>query len=283
MRSRPKRELYDDGAFLGRLGKSFQYFQWPLSIFEESVELRKDSFPLDQKTKQTQYPIRVLRYWWVICAINEEIEKLKTSYIIADIGCDRAILKRLLPPLDDGHILGMDLRRSLEINREDLKLARYDDVLACNLNEAIPLSDSSVDILINLHVLEHLNKPEATIKEFSRVLRPGGLMLLGFPILPEGFARIREKQFAKQFKAGTRVLGQHQHAFWTERVRRMVDAAGLNIEFMLGTYFFRKRGAFWENSALWMRINQLWGTLLPSLGHELCLKLRKPATVSVKR
>ena len=274
-------------SFLGRnsnaksslfktLGKHPQYFQWPLSLFEESVELRKDSFPLDQKTKNTKYPIRVLRYWWVICAINDEIKKLKSSYVIADIGCDRAILKRLLPTPDGGYIVGMDLKRSLEINREDLKLAQYDDLIACNLNEGIPLPDSSVNILVNLHVMEHLNKPEFTIREFSRVLRPGGLMLIGFPVLPKAFARIRERQFAQQFKSGTRVLGQHQHAFWRDRVRRFVHAAGLNIEFMLGTYFMRKRGAFWENSALWMRANQLWGTLFPALSHELCLKLRKP-------
>lgn len=276
MPSRPKRDVLKNSVLSRRLGNRLQYFRWPLSLFEESVELRKDSFPLDQKTKNTKYPIRVLRYWWVINAVNEEIEKLKSSYIVADIGCDRAILKRLLPPLDGGYVIGMDLGGNIEFNREDLKLARYDDLLACNLNEGIPLSDSSVDILVNLHVMEHLNQPESTIKEFSRVIRPGGLMLLGFPILPERFARIRERQFAKQFKAGTRVLGQHQHAFWPERVRRIVAAAGLEIEFMLGTYFIRKRGAFWENSALWVRVNQLWGTLFPSLGHELCLKLRKP-------
>jgi SAM-dependent methyltransferase len=256
--------------------KRLQYFQWPLSLFEESVELRKESFPLDKKTKNTKYPIRVLRYWWVISAINDELKKLKSPYVIADIGCDRAILKRLLSKPEDGYMIGMDLKRSLDINREDLKLARYDDLIGCNLNEGIPLSDSSVDILINLHVMEHLIKPEFTIQEFSRVLRPGGLMLIGFPVLPKTFARIRERQFAKQFKAGTRVLGQHQHAFWPDRVRQFVKAAGLDIEFMLGTYFMRKRGAFWENSALWMRANQLWGTLFPSLSHELCLKLRKP-------
>ena len=202
---------------------------------------------------------------------------MKSSFVIADIGCDRAIFKRLLPTPGGGYFVGMDLKRSLEINKEDLKLAQYDDLIACNLNEGIPLPDSSVNILVNLHVMEHLIRPESTIKEFSRVLRPGGLMLLGFPVLPKHFARIREKQFAKQFKAGTRVLGQHQHAFCLDRVRRFVDAAGLNIEFMLGTYFIRKRGAFWENSALWMRANQLWGTLFPALSHELCLKLRKPS------
>jgi hypothetical protein len=131
-----------------KLDRRPQYFKWPLSLFEESVELRKKSFPLDEKTKNTKYPIRVLRYWWVICAINDELKKLKSPFAIADIGCDRAILKRLLSKPEGGYMIGMDLKRSLDINREDLKLAQYDDLIGCNLNEGIPLADSSVDILM---------------------------------------------------------------------------------------------------------------------------------------
>jgi len=94
--------------------------------------------------------------------------------------------------------------------------------------------------------------------------------------LPKLLAQIREKQFKAEFSKGTRRLGQHQHAFWPSRATKMLEDAGLDIEFMLGTYFIRKRGAFWENSALWMRANQLWGTFFPSLSQELCIKARKP-------
>lgn len=253
----------------------FQYFRWPLTLFEESQELRKESFPLDTKTKATKYPIRALRYWWVLSAINDEMKSLDHPPVIADIGCDRAIFKRLLPKEGIDQVIGMDLEEKLVENKDDLELAGYDELKACNLDEGIPLPDASVDIVINLHVMEHLPRPEFAIKELARVLRPGGLMLLGFPVLPKQFAHIREKQFASQFKKGTRVLGQHQHAFWPSRARKLVEDAGLKVEFMLGTYLLRKRGAFWENSATWMRINQLWGSLFPSLSQELCLKLRK--------
>jgi SAM-dependent methyltransferase len=253
----------------------FQYFKWPLTLFEESIELRKESFPLDSKTKKTKYPIRALRYWWVLSAIYDEVKKIK-SPVIADIGCDRAILKRLMKPIHDAKVIGMDLAGSLEFNKNDLKLANYDELKPCDLDVEVPMPDSSVDILINLHVMEHLPRPEFAITEFFRILRPGGLLLLGFPVLPKYFAKIREKQFASQFAKGTRILGQHQHAFWPRRVRHLLEDAGFNIEFMLGTYFIRKRGGFWENSAFWMRINQLWGTLFPSLSHELCIKARKP-------
>lgn len=258
-----------------RCGNRFQYFKWPLTIFEESLELRRESFPLDSKTKNTKYPIRALRYWWVLSAIDDELKNIN-SPVIADIGCDRAIFKRLLKPIPGANVIGMDLAENLEINKNDLKLANYDELVPCNLDIGIPLTDSSVDILVNLHVMEHLPRPEFTMAEFSRVLRPGGLLLLGFPVLPKLLAQIREKQFASQFAKGLRILGQHQQAFWPRRARRLVEGADLNIEFMLGTYFIRKRGAFWENAALWMRINQLWGTIFPTLSQELCIKARKP-------
>ena len=259
------------------LKNRLQFFRWPLDLFEKSKELRKESIPLDTKTKKTKYPIRALRYWWVLCAIEEYVEEFGEPKVLADIGCDRAIFKRLLPDFEGGKVLGLDLEANLEKNKEDLKLAAYDELVPCNLDEGIPLPDDSVDIVINLHVMEHLPRPEFSIKEIARILRPGGMLLLGFPVLPKPLAHIREKQFASQFAKGTRVLGQHQHAFWPSRAKKLVNDAGLEVDFMIGTYFIRKRGAFWENSAIWMRINQIWGTLFPSLSQELCIKVRKPS------
>lgn len=259
-----------------KLEHRFQYFKWSLSLFKENLELRNGSLPLNKKTQKTKYPIRLLRYWWALSAIDDELKTLK-SPVIADIGIDRAVFKRLLKPIPNAKIIGLDLAKNLEQNKEDLKLAHYDELLSCDLDICIPLPDSSVDILINLHVLEHLPRPEFTLSEFNRVLRPDGLLLLSFPVLPKPLAQLREKQFASQFKEGTRVSGNHRHAFWPRRAQHLIEKAGLNIEFMLGSYLIRKQGAFWENSALCMRLNQLWGTLFPSLGQELNIKIRKPA------
>lgn len=39
---------------------------------------------------------------------------------------------------------------------------------------AIPEPDASFDVILCMEVLEHIPKPEAAIKEFSRLLCPGG-------------------------------------------------------------------------------------------------------------
>jgi len=51
----------------------------------------------------------------------------------------------------------------------------------CDLNEPWPFADSSVDVVRAYDVFEHLKNPIFTMKELSRVLRPGGIALLQVP------------------------------------------------------------------------------------------------------
>lgn len=48
---------------------------------------------------------------------------------------------------------------------------------ACRL----PFLDNSIDALVFSEILEHLNEPEKAIKEASRVLKPGGRMIISVP------------------------------------------------------------------------------------------------------
>lgn len=48
--------------------------------------------------------------------------------------------------------------------------------------EMLPLPDSSVQCIICLFVLEHLVEPRVALCEMSRVLKPGGHLLLGLPV-----------------------------------------------------------------------------------------------------
>ena len=50
----------------------------------------------------------------------------------------------------------------------------------CSL-EAIPVADASYDTIINTQVLEHVESPEAVLREFYRILRHGGKLFLTAP------------------------------------------------------------------------------------------------------
>jgi SAM-dependent methyltransferase len=249
----------------------FRFTKWPLTILEESTELRKKDFEIPEEAKSRKYPVRALRYWWLHCAVQEEIRRIQGPLSIADIGCGPGLLKRFFPEIDGAYWIGLDIN----VDSERLKTAGYEELHCCDFNDPLPLQNSTADIVICSHVLEHVPRPRFTMGELSRILKPEGLMLIGVPVAPKVIAHVREWQFARQFEAGTRKKGHHMHSFWPKRICGMAENLELQIEFVSGTYLLRHKGLFLEDHRFWIRINQIWGALFPSLAQELCIQLRK--------
>lgn len=78
------------------------------------------------------------------------------------------------------------LVRCSDIDRGNFELKGYDFTEA-NLNRSIPLPDESVDIIVSIAGLQRLIVPETAIKEFNRILKPGGRLYLTVP----NFANLR--------------------------------------------------------------------------------------------
>jgi len=53
------------------------------------------------------------------------------------------------------------------------------DIISDIIN--IPVKDRSFDVVMCIEVLEHLLEPEKAIKEFQRILKPGGVLILTAP------------------------------------------------------------------------------------------------------
>ena len=58
-----------------------------------------------------------------------------------------------------------------------------------------PCEADFFDVIFMHHVIEHLEKPEEDIKEVKRILKPGGILILGTPDFDSGCARLFGKNY----------------------------------------------------------------------------------------
>lgn len=73
---------------------------------------------------------------------------------------------------------------SAEISNVDI--FAYESVdLTCDIN-SLPFKDNSIDVILNLAVLEHVPSPDTVISEIYRILKKDGLVYCFFPFI-QGF------------------------------------------------------------------------------------------------
>ena len=118
-------------------------------------------------------------YWWFVGrrAILERLLRrfVGNRRVAVDAGCGSGRNMRLLSPFS-ACVIGFDRSSTA------LKLAAADGLpIACADTQAIPLPDSSVDLLSALDVLEHLDDDMRALNEFHRVLQPWGYLLVTVP------------------------------------------------------------------------------------------------------
>lgn len=251
---------------------AFSPLSWPLGRFELNDRLRERLFPRSGAIRKTRYPIASLRYWWLGNAIGREVQSRSAELLVVDAGCNDGILRGFVYPLEGTRWIGLD--RNLDWPQGDLD--KYDELKRCDLEAVLPLKSASADVVVCSHVLEHLLQPQTLIDELARVLKGKGIALIIVPILPKLMARVAEWHYAREFRAGKRKMGAHMHTFWPSRVVDLARHAGLELEIASGTYLLRIDGCLLENLRIWIRVNQCWAALFPSLGGELCMQFRKP-------
>ncbi len=123
---------------------------------------------------------RFSQYWWS----NRYYARLARRHgprqgRALEVGCG---LGHLLTWLTDRYqVVGTDVNPwALEEARRNVPQGHFFQLSAQDMH---PLDDSSFQIVIAKHVVEHLPDPDQALGEFSRLLAPGGLLLLATPNL----------------------------------------------------------------------------------------------------
>ncbi|WP_319574718.1 class I SAM-dependent methyltransferase [uncultured Desulfobacter sp.] len=102
----------------------------------------------------------------------------RSTYDIADIGCN-AGTQSILWAKEGHHVYGIDINSQLlEIAQKRAMEENLDIEFKCCSATKIPLSVSSVDFCLVPELLEHVNEWDKCLDEFSRILRPGGVLFI---------------------------------------------------------------------------------------------------------
>ena len=76
----------------------------------------------------------------------------------------------------------------IEISRAALvQLIRHGGIAVQATAEALPFSDSVFDLVMAMDIVEHVGNDESMLRELARVLRPGGMLILSFPLHPDSW------------------------------------------------------------------------------------------------
>jgi SAM-dependent methyltransferase len=146
-----------------------------------------------------------------------------------------------------------------------------------NLDVGLPYAEDTFDIVVASHVLEHIDKPEKGIMELHRVLKPGGIIIVGVPIydpvlrlvrlaigpLMDGYFRLRKGQDTG-----------HHTIFTLGSLKKLMK--DFKIEDVKG--FRMGRGQLLislEDSRLLYDLNTWWGRTFPALSPEVNVVCRK--------
>ena len=108
-----------------------------------------------------------------IAAIKNTALKVPNCRLL-DVGCgqDAILLRAMSPHIKAG--VGLDKNVSATI-------AGNIQIMSLEFSGRLPFNDNDFDVCTLLAVLEHIDDDSSMLKEISRVLRPGGQLILTVP------------------------------------------------------------------------------------------------------
>ncbi len=120
-------------------------------------------------------------YWWyvsrreLVVRLMARLKLPSANPLLLDLGCGTGATAAELRGF--GRVVGVDfsglaLERSRRRGLDQLVQARA---------EQIPLPDACADALVATDLIEHLDDDQAALKEFLRVLKPGGWAVISVP------------------------------------------------------------------------------------------------------
>jgi SAM-dependent methyltransferase len=145
---------------------------------------------------------------------------------VLDLGCRSGAFTKHF--LEGNEVVGLDVDRAALEKAAALGI----ETLVANVEEPLPLGDSSFDAVVAGELLEHLRFPEAVIDEVWRVLRPNGVLVGSVPNAFRIQSRLRFLRGRPPEDDPT-----HLHMYAPDQIRALLAAfADVRLEYVGGRY-----------------------------------------------
>jgi SAM-dependent methyltransferase len=167
---------------------------------------------------------------------------------------------------------GLDPDRYLGVDRVPVPGV----ALVADLDRPLPFADGSVDEIVAVHFLEHVTSLEATLREFHRILRPGGALRVWVPhcFSAIAFGDTTHRRFFT-FDSLSQFDGRHPAAYYYDF---HFEVAATRLQIFRRWYKPRLLDRLLEAM---INVNQRRGErflkVLPYKEWEVSVQLRKPA------
>jgi methionine biosynthesis protein MetW len=205
---------------------------------------------------------------------------------VLDVGCGDGLAAGSVLR-DQGDYVGVDVSENAvrEAKEHGFDVGVIEDA------ESLPFGDNEFDAVVSLEVIEHLLFPLRAVQEATRVLKPGGAMLLTTPNTAYWRLRIDMLLLGKWNPLGDTLAVQepwrdpHVRFFTIGSLRKMLEATGLEsiyvggckghfIKSLPGVQRFLGNFLPQEASPLYRRLEKVWPS---ALANRLYVVARKPS------
>jgi SAM-dependent methyltransferase len=232
---------------------------------------RRPVLAFDVVPAYRRYELRLARYQDMVPAVRDLSRSAEVLEIL-DVGSGTGLAKRFIDHA------GVEAQwTGIEIDPDRVNVCKqlgYDRIIDDHDLEKgpLPMGASSYDAVIASHVLEHLEDARAAIEDWMRVLRPGGLLIVGVPMHLPLVATLARARFHRRGRKRDRA---HCHFFSMHSLKEL-----------LGPYPVSAiRGFRLISARKWLRLeDQRWFYLVnrriwcrfPALAAEVNVEIRKP-------
>lgn len=169
--------------------------------FEEDLATAREVAALDLPLEDLIHAVYARRSGW-----DDDLIRLRTDQVLTapkrlhediagwlaeptsqdawlDLGCGPGMLLAAAADMErPGSGIGVDVSMTWLVVAKRLIAAHgRTPILAAALGEALPLADGALSGVVSLDVIEHVDRPDAYLREIDRVTRPGGHLALSTP------------------------------------------------------------------------------------------------------